>query len=169
MNFQPDATTAGIETSRVTKTSARLVSVFMSLGREYMEESLIPPSERDRFLRSILARQEEPDRWLLLLRCKDEYSGFAHFKIDRNERVGWGFILEYYIIPSRRRMGLGTKFFSSIAGIFQTRGVEDVWLLTSSPSAESFWRSLGFKSTGELDKETGQKILTKKLAVRLES
>ena len=100
---------------------------------------------------------------MLLLKYKNAYVGFAHLKIDREERVGWGFILEYYIIPSRRRIGLGTRFFSLIARILRENGVNRVWLLTNSPSAESFWCSLGFRFTGETDRETGQKIFVREL------
>lgn len=163
-----DAKTSVTESFRVTKTDSGLISAFRVLGRAYAEElmPLLPSSERDRFLQSILAKQEEPDRWLLLLKHEMRYSGFAHFKIDKDERIGWGFILEYYIITSKRRMGLGTKFFSLIARMLQTKRVEDVWLLTDSSDAESFWRSIGFRFAGELDRETGQKILKAKLTAR---
>lgn len=148
------------EVISVTKNNPNTVSAFLSLGRDYLKD--LPHEKRERFLQSILARQGEPDRWLLLLKYENEYAGFAHVKIDKDERVGWGFILEFYMVPTKRKIGLGRKFFNSIADILQAKGVKDVWLLTDS-SAESFWHSLGFKLNGEIDKETGQNIMTKSL------
>lgn len=140
----------------VTKDNPDTVSAFLNLGRDYL--SGLPPDERERFLQSILARQGEPDRWLLLLRYLDEYIGLVHMKIDWDERPGWGFILEFYIVPYRRRQGLGRKLFDLVVKIFQARGVKDIWLLTD-PAAEQFWRSIGFREIGEIDEETSQKVM----------
>jgi GNAT superfamily N-acetyltransferase len=148
------------EVVTITKSDSSMVSAFLSLGRDYLKD--LPIEKRERFLQSILARQEEPDRWLLLLKHQGENVGFAHVKIDKNERVGWGFILEFYIVPIKRKMGLGRTFFNLVAGMLQARGVKDVWLLADS-SAELFWCSLGFKLTSAMDKETGQHIMTKRL------
>ena len=82
-------------------------------------------------------------------------------KIDKDERPGWGFILEFYIVPAKRKMELGRGFYSLIEDMLKSRGVKNVWLLATK--AIPFWRSLGFKLTEEIDKETGQNILTKSL------
>ena len=150
-----------MEVVPVIENDQNTVSVFLTLGRDYLKG--LPCEEREKFLQSILRRQREPDRWLLLLRHQGEYGGFAHVKIDKDERPGWGFILEYYIIPIKRRIGLGTAFFKLIADLLQARGVENIWLLTHSSTAEQFWRSLGFRLTGETDKETGHNIMAKSL------
>lgn len=148
------------EVVTVIKNNPSSVSAFLSLGRDYLKE--LPIEERERFLQSILARQGEPDRWLLLLKHENKYVGFAHLKIDKDERIGWGFILEFYIVPTKRKMGLGRTFFNLISSMLQNEGVKDIWLLADSAS-EPFWRTLGFKLTGEVDKETGQNIMTKSL------
>ena len=145
----------------VAKNDPKTVSEFLTLGREYLKD--LPNEERERFLQSILARQGEPNRWLLLLKHQNKYVGFIHMKIDEDERPSWGFILEFYIIPLKRKMGLGRTLFAHATDILRKRGVKSVWLLTNS-SAEPFWRSLGFRSTGERDKETGQNIMAKSLA-----
>jgi len=140
----------------VTNDIPETVSFFLSLGRDYL--SGLPIDDRERFLQSILARRKEPDRWLLLLKRKGEYSGLIHMKIDKDERSGWGFILEFYIVPSKRRLGWGRRLFNLSLEILRVQDVEDVWLLTDQAS-EKFWRSLGFEETGEVDRETGQKIM----------
>ncbi len=148
------------ELVRVAKDDPEAVSVFLSLGRAYLSGLL--PDERERFLQSILARQGESDRWLLLLKHHNEYLGLVHMKIDKEERPGWGFILEFYIVPNKRRSGWGLRLFKLCVEILKERNVEDVWLLTDQ-AAERFWRSLGFGETGEVDKETGQKIMASRI------
>lgn len=97
---------------------------------------------------------------MLLLKCQDEYLGFVHVRIDKEERPGWGFILEFYIVPNKRRLGWGRRLFNLCVEILKERNVEDIWLLTDQ-AAEKFWQSLGFKETGEIDKETGQKTMAR--------
>ena len=48
--------------------------------------------------------------------------------------------------------------FNLSVEILRSRDIEDVWLLTDQ-AAEGSWHSLGLKETGEIDKETGQKIM----------
>lgn len=156
-----NSTTAiGTEVVSVTKNNLNTVSTFLSLGRDYLKD--LPHGEREKFLQSTLARQAEPDRWLLLLKHQNEYVGFVHMKIDKDERLGWGFILEFYIVPNKRKMGLGRTLFGFCANILQSQNVKNVWLLTNL-SAEPFWRSLGFKQTGEKDRESGRDVWAKAL------
>jgi GNAT superfamily N-acetyltransferase len=137
------------------------VSTFLNLGRDYFKE--LPAERRERFMESILERQGERDRWLFLLKHKEEFVGFAHLKIDKDERPGWGFILEFYIVPNKRRLGLGRAFLNTIEELLRSKAVKDVWLLSGSSEAHAFWSSLGFKLTREVDKETGQSIMEKSL------
>jgi GNAT superfamily N-acetyltransferase len=137
----------------VTNDCPEAVSTFLSLARDYFLG--LPPDEREKFIQSILARQGEPDRWLLLLRYGNEYIGFVHMKIN-DERPGWGFILEFYIVPNKRRLGWGRRLFNLIVKILRARGVEHIWLW-SHPDAEPFWYSLGFRETGEI--KNGEKVM----------
>jgi ribosomal protein S18 acetylase RimI-like enzyme len=147
-----------VKTVPVTDDNPESLSAFWKLGEDYL--SGLPTNERERFLQSILARRGEPDRWLLLLRYGIEYIGLVHLKIDRDERPRWGFILEFYIVPNKRRLGWGRRLFDIIVKILQGRGVKNIWLLTD-PAAKVFWLSLGFRGTSEIDKETGQEIMVK--------
>jgi GNAT superfamily N-acetyltransferase len=145
-----------VELISVTNDTPDTLSAFLNLGRDYLSD--LPLDERERFLQSILTRQGKPDRWLLLLRYGNEYIGFVHMKIDRDERPGWGFILEFYIVPNKRKLGWGRRLFKLIAKILQERGVKNIWLLTNR-DAQQFWFKLGFRGTGEIDSETGQKVM----------
>jgi ribosomal protein S18 acetylase RimI-like enzyme len=145
-----------VELERVTENEHGTVSTFLTLGRDYLSTSHMSADERERFLQSILKRQGEADRWLLLLKHQRRYLGFVHMKIDKEERQGWGFILEFYIAPDKRRQGWGSKLFTLARKILQDHGGQKTWLLASPPS-DSFWRSLGFQETGEV--EDDQKVM----------
>jgi len=47
----------------------------------------------------------------------------------RAERPGWGFILEFYIVPNKRRLGWGRRLFSLCMEILRKQNVKDVWSL----------------------------------------
>lgn len=125
-------------------------SAFMNIGRDYLMEiiSSRSPEEREAYLQSMLSRQGEPDRWLILVKHLGEYLGMVHAKIDRQERLNWGYILEFYVVPSARRAGWGSRLFGHVVNLLRERDIEHVWL-AADPSAEAFWRSVGFRETGE--------------------
>lgn len=79
-------------------------------------------------------------------------------KIDKEERFGWGFILEFYIVPCKRGLGWGRKLFNLVLKVLLARGVKRIWLL-ANPASERFWCKLGFEETGEIDTETSQKVM----------
>lgn len=137
---------------QITSIQPEVESKFIKLGLDYLLE--VDPEhskeEHEAFLSSMLSLQTQPDRWLIVLTLGDDYAGFIHAKIDRKERLGLGYILEFYIAPQYRLMGLGRMLCSNMLESFQSCGVTDVWL-TSHPLAEGFWRSVGFHETGELD------------------
>ena len=133
----------------VTTSCPDLVSIFLDLGMGYFSEFDSPADfDPEKFLHSILKRQEEPDRWLFLLRHGGKHIGFVHAKIDRDEHPGWGYILEFFIVPDKRRAGWGCTLFNFIVKTLQSREVDHLWL-GAVPGAEAFWYSLGFKKTGE--------------------
>jgi ribosomal protein S18 acetylase RimI-like enzyme len=151
-----------VEIVSVTRLNPITISTFLSLGEDYFKD--LPAEQRKKFMESILARQGEPCRWLFLLKYRGECVGFTHLKIDKDERPGWGFILEFYIAPKKRRLGLGHTFFKIIEEMLRAKAARNVWLLSrSSDEALAFWNSLGFKLTGEIDKETGQSVMEKSL------
>ena len=138
---------------RVTDGHSEAAAIFLNLSKDYFSD--LPGSERENFARSVLARQGEPNRWLLLLRDESEYIGFVHVKIG-GERPGWGFILEFFIVSSKRRLGWGSWLFQRVVDILCSHDVTHIWLW-SAPEAEMFWRSLGFEETGET--RNGNKVM----------
>ena len=133
------------------------VQSFLELGLAYLAEIDDTPEEVNKiFLRSIVSKDFENDRWLLLLLKGDLHLGFVHAKIDIQERPGWGYILEFYIVPKMRRKGYGSMLHSKIVDIFVQKELKNVWL-TANPKSESFWRSVGFSYSGE--EENGYKVM----------
>jgi len=130
----------------------------MRLGRDYLAE--IAPEKsvdfRERFLKKIVSRIGKLGGWLTLFKCGQEHIGFSLFMIDRHERPGWGFIMEFYIIPRQRKKGFGRKCCALVNEILGNQGVETVWLASDS-KAEGFWRSCGFRETSEFERD--QKIM----------
>jgi len=145
----------------VTDSTPPQAQTFLLLGCPYMAETDPEnPDIHQRFLQSILRRQGEPDRWLAMFMLGDQVFGFAHFKIDKDERPGSGYILEFYVVPERRRRGLGQECLSLITNILTVAGCKTVWLASHS-TAEAFWRACGFRETEEL--ERSQKVMIKAL------
>jgi len=136
--------------------SKESIEAFRRMVLNYTRELSDPVPHPEEFARSMIELQGQADRWLLTLRIENEYGGFVHAKIDRDERQGWGYILEFYIVPHGRRCGFGRALYKYIASIFRRKGVERVWLV-SNPPAEEFWQALGFRRTGEM--EGGRKVM----------
>lgn len=141
----------------VSRENPELTLRFLELGRDYL--SNLPEENRERFLQSILDLQGESERWLLLLEVEGDHIGFVHMKIDRDDRLGWGFIMEFYIEPQRRRTGWGCRMFGLCREILVEYGARDIWL-TTNPEAEPFWTKLGFEDTGMIDRRNDLKIMT---------
>ncbi len=138
--------------------------VFLELARPYMAETRTEADEgidEEKFLQSILRRQGEPDRWLALFMLGDEAAGFAHFKVDPEDRPGWGFVMEYYVTLTQRRKGMGKFCAERILDVLAGAGCPTAWL-ASHQGAEGFWRACGFDENGEFQRD--MKIMTRSLA-----
>jgi GNAT superfamily N-acetyltransferase len=131
---------------------------FIDLGMSYgseIDDALVDTNRT--FLNSILSKREETNRWLVLLTIDEEPIGFLHAKVDTSDRIGWGYILEFYIIPTRRKSGWGKVLLDWLISTFRSQNIEDVWLAVF-PSGEAFWKATGFKWNGEFIGE--QKVFT---------
>ena len=146
------------ELVRVVKGDEGLASVFLEMGEDYMSSE--PPELRGRFLRSVLDLQMEEERWLLLLRLGAEFIGFTHMKVDKTDRPGWGWMMEFYIRPEHRRRGHGRRLYEGCEEILVNRGIRDLWL-TSNPEAIPFWEAVGYSLTGEKAEFNDYQVMVK--------
>lgn len=148
-----------VEYVKINRENLANCSDFMNLGYNYMKE--VAPEKpleiHSKFLNSILNRQVEKERWLVALKTNDKMIGFTHFKIDRSERIGWGYILEFYIIPDFRKKGLGSKLYNHIKQKLIGYEIKNIWLTANKITGEPFWFSIGFLDSGKV--ENDQKIL----------
>ena len=148
----------------VTNSTPARVQAFLRLGVPYMAE--VDPENtkiHERFLQSVLRRQGEPDRWLAMLMLGNQVVGFTHFKIDKDDKPGLGYIMEFYIVPELRRQGLGQKYESMITCVMTEAGCKKIWL-ASHNTAEAFWHACGFRENGEF--ERNQKVMVKCVSAR---
>ncbi len=64
------------------------------------------------------------------------------------ERPGWGWVMEFYVVPGYRGRGLGAGFYGMCESLLEMNGASSVWL-TAGLGAVSFWVSVGYRRTGE--------------------
>ncbi len=149
-----------MEFIRIDNKTEDMNSIFINLGMAYLQElNDSPPNfNPEKYLRSMLKRQKEAERWLFLLKDGKIHIGFIHAKVDHDEHQGWGYILEIYIIPSECRKDWGRKLSDEIISLFRKKKIKNVWLHCSA-NAEKFWQSVGFVKTGK--KIDNMNILTK--------
>ena len=88
---------------------------------------------------------------------------FSVFQIDTPEsdwckRPGWGFIREYYVVPSHRKSGIGRELAAFTEQELRNMGADHLYL--TSTEAVSFWQKCGWQLTQELC-SNGQYILEK--------
>ncbi len=96
------------------------------------------------FLRSIVKKIGENERWLIQLKSEGAIIGFVHAKIDRDEKIGTGYIMEFYISENHRMYGYGNALYKYIEDIFKSKEVESVWLEAHNESSIRYWKHLGF-------------------------
>jgi GNAT superfamily N-acetyltransferase len=144
-----------IEYVRISRENPNRCTDFMNVGYAYMKETAADRSleVHSKFLNSVLNRQNEKERWLIAVKVNAAMIGFAHFKIDRSERIGWGYILEFYIIPSFRKQGFGRRLYGYIKQEFNNFQINDIWLTADQVNGEPFWFSMGFRDTGKTEND----------------
>lgn len=126
----------------------------------------------DKWVNSILRLQrEDPQkRHLEYAFDGDTPIGFLYGKIDRPEhrgykKIGYGYIMEFFVLPEYRRLGYGRAMFERLQTLFQTDGADKLYLTTDSVSGEQFWQAMGFTPTGEKSPENGDPIYEKEVII----
>ena len=101
--------------------------------------------------RSILSMQGPHDRHLELCYDGDSLVGFWYGKVDHPEhkgfiKPGYGYIMEFYVIPAYRRQGYGTAMFRRLHGLFASHGVKRLYLTADPVTGKPFWEWIGFQN-----------------------
>lgn len=104
--------------------------------------------------------------WLYLCVKGQEPVGFAMAQIDTTDnplckREGWGFIREFYIVPSYRRKGYAKQMCELIENVIYTNGARDIYLTANQKTGVPFWEAMGYTFSGVVDEKNGNKIYEK--------
>ena len=127
-----------------------------------------PPQIVERFTESILRMLTDRDRILLLYYVRNEAIGFGYGKVDRAEhkgviRPGWGYIMEFYIVPQYRRGGYGTRLYRELERRLCERGVRALYLTADPVTGVPFWQRMGYGNSGLISSENQLYIYEKRL------
>lgn len=121
----------------------------------------------------IIEKQFQPNMCLRLCFCQSETIGFIFGKIDLpNEKgykeVGYGNIMEFYVLPNYRRNGYGGQMYRFLESFFISCGVDQLYLTANPVTGKPFWEKLGFIRTGELSPINNQEIYEKTISETLD-
>ena len=107
---------------------------------------------------------KRPDMHFEVLLCDDIFIGFAHFAIvSDGSKAGCGFIMEFYITPDYRRMGYGKLFYEHIEKTLSGHGAKKLYLTSDTLTGVSFWISMGFNDSGNIDPDNNMSEYVKNI------
>ena len=151
-------------------------SLFERMMQQYCAELeqnsdfSVSPEMLAKWIDSILDLQAkgDPDRHLEYCYIDDTPIGFLYGKVDHPhhrgyKKVGWGYIMEFFVIPPYRRIGFGCEMQQHLEELFLADGTTKLYLTTASKEGEAFWVALGVRPTDEISPENGDRIYTKEL------
>ncbi len=150
------------------------VKFFNMLMKKYIKEldenknNITPQEFLTKRINSIIAIQGDSDRHLEYCYDGDRLIGFLYGKIDRSEhngfkKVGYGCIMDFYVLPEYRRKSYGTEMFLHLQSMFRKDGVKMMYLPAESVTSNPFWEALGFVPTGEIYPENKEAVYEKTL------
>jgi len=75
--------------------------------------------------------------------------GFFHIMVEHEDKqyLGYGFVMEFYVLPKYRRCGIGKTMFRRIETLFNIHGVTKLYLNSDTFAGIPFFESLGFEKT----------------------
>lgn len=129
-----------------------------------------PEEVFSKWAKNMINIQGDKDRHLELCYDGDMLIGFLYGKIDHSEhrgyiKVGYGYIMEFYVIPEYRRMGYGKQTYAHLEELLKNDGAKRLYLTSDPVTGKPFWKSLGFVCTGEKSPENNQDIFEKDIHI----
>lgn len=131
-----------------TQFEAMLVDYFNEL------ESGIPePVIRGKLLELILTELRQDILRIAIATENAAPIGFSIYQIDTEssdwcKKPGWGCIREFYIAPTSRRKGFGTRLADRCAQDLLDAGAKGLYL--TADEAVPFWNACGYSNTHEI-------------------
>ena len=159
---------------QVTAGETRLCRIFTSLMEGYMKETSehthheLPQAFFEKWVKSIIVMQGAYDRHLELCFNEDAPVGFLYGKIDHEEhkgfiKPGYGYIMEFYVLPEHRRRGYGRAMLRRMEELFRDHGAKAMYLTADPVTGKPFWEAMGFENTGERSPENQLDIYEKRI------
>lgn len=116
-----------------------------------------------RWTDSIIEKQFHTTRYLRLCYFESSLIGFFYGKIDQAEdkgykKTGYGYIMEFYVLPDFRRNGYGRLMFRQLEFMFERDGAKHMYLTADPVTGKPFWEAMGFISINEKSPENNQEI-----------
>jgi len=127
---------------------------FEAMALDYFREldpHFEPRAEwKARFFDSLLEGERRSAHWLLV---DDARAGFAIVGLEPHRYLPRpvGSVQDFYVAPSHRRSGLGTRFARLVLGLLQDAGAQRIQLeiMSGNSQAMAFWGGLGFAPFAE--------------------
>ncbi len=122
-----------------------------------------------RWTNSIIEKQFDTARCLKLCYVQSSAIGFLYGRIDQPEdkgfkKVGFGYVMEFYVLPEYRRKGYGKQMFQYLEDYFKADHVKHMYLTADPVTGKPFWEALGFIRTGEISPENKQEVYEKPIS-----
>ena len=129
------------------------IDAVMVLVADYSRElsgSSMRRAKRTEYRRYLHETPAAPDHFVLLLELEDAICGFVDYRTElcrQDNRMTFGEVVEFYIVPSCRHRGLGRRLARRAVEHLDALGADLVNLsvLTTNPTGDRFWASLGFR------------------------
>lgn len=103
----------------------------------------------EKWIQSIFKLLGPSDRYLELCWLGNIPAGFLYGKIDHEEdrgfvKPGYGYVMEFYVVPQMRRKGIGRAMYAHLEQCFSSDGANRVYLTTDTQDGIAFWEKIGF-------------------------
>ena len=157
---------------KVTADNEDLCKAFKALMVTYIGEldahsdTPLPMEFLPKWIDSIIAMLGPQDRHLELCYIGEDLIGFLYGKVDHADhkgfiKVGFGYIMEFYVCPQYRRRGYGRRMFLHMEQLFRKDSAKRMYLTADPITGKPFWEAMGFASTGERSPENKLDIYEK--------
>ncbi len=127
-------------------------SYFIEIGHVVPKEILIV-----KLLDGLILEQYKNGIISIYVMKDENMYGFIIFQIDNdnsdwNKRPGWGFIREFYIIPTLRNKGLGSKMIKKVECLLKEKEVKNIYLTSNkNERTKQFYIKNGYIDEGIVD------------------
>ncbi len=143
----------------------RLVSLYETELDSHLNRKT-SPEILSKWANSMINIQGDSDRHLEICYDANNLIGFLYGKLDHPEhrgyiKVGYGYIMEFYVLPEFRHNGYGTQMYKHLEELLKTDGAKGLYLTSDPVTGKPFWEFMGFSYTGQKSPENNLDIYEK--------